>query len=175
MASTWSLPQGTRMSSVWIWVFGYKLYYRKCLISFSRNKFWCLDTIGVGSFVCQNRGPFHLRFFARNSNSMETSPCSNSITGHQIATNFCTCHDSTAVVPCTKFCSDHCIGIEMRPKRNFHRIWIAMEKPLVKRGPVHEYATSSTLMMTWSMYASLNWNGNVILRKFWSLAALSQS
>ena len=23
----------------------------------------------------------------------------------------------------------------MRAKRNFHRIWIAMEKPLVKRGP----------------------------------------
>ena len=66
---------------------------------------------------------------------METSPCCNSVVGHQIATNFCTCHDSTAVVPCTKFCSYHCIKIEMRVKRNFHRIWIAMEKPLVKRGP----------------------------------------
>ena len=64
---------------------------------------------------------------------METSPCCNSVTGHQIATNFCTCHDSTAVVPCTKFCSDHCIRIEMRVKRNFHRILIAMEKT-VKRG-----------------------------------------
>ena len=75
-------------------------------------------------------------FFARNSNSMETSRCCNSVAGHQIATNFCTCHDSTAVVPCTKFCSDHCIRIEMRVKRNFlHRIWIAMEKPLLKRGP----------------------------------------
>ena len=46
-------------------------------------------------------GPFHKRFFARNSNSMEISPCCNSVDGHQIATNFCTCHDSTAVVPCT--------------------------------------------------------------------------
>ena len=52
---------------------------------------------------------------------------------HQIATNFGTCHDSTAVAPCTKFCSDHSIGIEMRGKRNFHRIWIAMEKPLVNK------------------------------------------
>ena len=34
-----------------------------------------------------------------------------------------------------KFCSDHCIRIEMRVKRHFHRIWIAMEKLLVKRGP----------------------------------------
>ena len=66
---------------------------------------------------------------------MEISPCHNSVAGHQIATNFCTCHDSTAVVPCTKFCSNHCIRIEVRVKRNFHRIWIAMEKPLVKRGP----------------------------------------
>ena len=66
---------------------------------------------------------------------MEISPCHNSIAGHQIATNFCTCHDSTAVVPCAKFCSDHCIRIEMRANRNSHRIWIAMEKPLVKRAP----------------------------------------
>ena len=42
---------------------------------------------------------------------------------------------ATTAQPCTKFCSDHCISIEMRVKRNFHRIWIAMEKPLVKRGP----------------------------------------
>ena len=35
-----------------------------------------------------------------------------------------------------KFCSDHCIWIEMRVKRNFHRIWISMEKPVVKQGPV---------------------------------------
>ena len=66
---------------------------------------------------------------------METSPCHNSVAGHQIATNFCTCHDSTAVVPCTKFYCNHCIRIEVRVKRNFHPIWIAMEKPLVKRAP----------------------------------------
>ena len=66
---------------------------------------------------------------------METWPCCNSFTGHQITTNVCTCHDSTTVVPCTKFCSDHCIGIEVRVKRNLHRIWIAMEEPLVMRVP----------------------------------------
>ena len=81
-------------------------------------------------------GPVSLTFFfARNSNSMETSPCHNSVAGHHIATNFCTCHDSTTVVPCTKFCNDHCIRIELRVNRNFHRIWIAMENPLVKRWP----------------------------------------
>ena len=80
-------------------------------------------------------GPVSLTRFARNSNSKETTPCCNSVTGHQIASNFCTCHDITAFVPCTKFCSDHYIRTEVRVKRNFHRIWIAMEKPLVKRDP----------------------------------------
>ena len=89
----------------------------------------------------KSQGPFQERFFACNSNSMEASPCCNSVVGHQIATMFCTCHDSTAVVPCTKFCSDHCIRIEMKVKRNFHRIWIAMERPLVKRGPKNVGAT----------------------------------
>ena len=80
-------------------------------------------------------GPFHKRVFARHTNLMEISPYCNSIVGHQIATTFCTYHDGTYVVPCTNFCSDHCFKIEVRVKRNFHRIWIAMEKPLVKRGP----------------------------------------
>ena len=68
-----------------------------------------------------------------------------------VATNFCTCHDSTAVVSCTKFCSDHCIRIEVSVKRNFHRIWIAMEKPLVKWAPdpyIHYYA-KKTNYLTW--------------------------
>ena len=66
---------------------------------------------------------------------METLPCHNAVAGHEIVKKFCTCHDSTAVVPCAKFCSDRCIRIEVRVKRNFHRVWIAMEKPLVKREP----------------------------------------
>ena len=89
-------------------------------------------------------GPVSLTIFARNSNSMESLPCCNSVIAHQIATNFCTCHDSTAVVTCTKFCGDHCIRIEVKANRNSHRIWIAMEKTLVKRDP--------------GKIAFLNWN-----------------
>ena len=75
-------------------------------------------------------------FLLANSNSMETSPCCYSIAGPQIVKHLYPCHDSTVVVPCTKFCSDHFVGIEgERVKQNFHRIWIAMEKPLLKRGP----------------------------------------
>ena len=66
---------------------------------------------------------------------MEISLSSNSITGGHIATQFGTCHDSPAVVPCAKFCSDHFISFWMRAKWNFHHIWIVMEKLLVKWAP----------------------------------------
>ena len=52
-------------------------------------------------------------FFSRNSNSMGNLPCCNSITGLKITTNFCTCHDSTAVLPCAKFCCNHGVRIEL--------------------------------------------------------------
>ena len=66
---------------------------------------------------------------------MEISFSSNSITDDHIATKVGTCHDSPAVVPCAKYCSDHFISIWMRAKWNFHHIWIVMEKLLVKWAP----------------------------------------
>ena len=97
---------------------------------------------------------------ARNSNSMEISPCHNSFAGHQIATTFCTCHDCTAVMPCTKFCSDHCIRIEVRVKRNFHRIWIAMEKLSVKRVPddtkIRQWSRPSLIQVMVCYFFSIN-------------------
>ena len=50
--------------------------------------------------------------------------CCNSIPGHHIATNFCTCHDSIAVMSCAKFCSDRFFRILKRAKQNFQWIWI---------------------------------------------------
>ena len=114
----------------------------------------CSSTVSIKviishSFVFTVQGPVSLTIFDRNSNSMETSPCCNSAPGRQIATTFCTCRYSTAVVPCTKFCSGHCIRIKGRVKRNVHRIWIAREKPLVKRGPdyLHLFSSSSSTML----------------------------
>ena len=47
--------------------------------------------------------------------------CSNSITSHHIATNFCTWHDSIAVVSCAKFVATTLL--ESRgAKQNFYRI-----------------------------------------------------
>ena len=61
------------------------------------------------------------------------------ITNHQIATNFCTCHDSTAVVPCAKFHSDHLDGIWAWSRWIFYLIWLVMEKLARKK---HSRVTS---------------------------------
>ena len=110
------------------------------------RKFIIMIQSGALSLVL---GPFHWRYFACNSNSIETLPCCNSVACHQIATNFCTCNNSTAVVPCTNFFSDHCIRIEVRGKPNFHRIWVAMEKTLVKQG----LGRLSLLSVGWELHA----------------------
>ena len=80
---------------------------------------------------------------------MEISLSSNSITDDHIATKFGTCHDSLAVVPCAKYCSDHFISIWMGAKWNFHHIWIVMEKLLVKWAPVPE-GRGSPLLGLWT-------------------------
>ena len=90
---------------------------------------------GVSTVPCILWDPFHKRFFHHNSNLMEISLSSNSITDGHIATKFGTCHDSPAVVLCAKCCSDHFISFWMRAKWNFHHIWIVMEKLLVKWAP----------------------------------------
>ena len=77
-------------------------------------------------------GPFHERFPHRNSNSMGNWFQCNCIVGYHIATKFCTCHDSTTVVPYAKFDSDHFSTSWTSAERIFHRIWISMEKSFVK-------------------------------------------
>ena len=128
------------------------LSLKQCYIEWPKKGYWRRN---------QPRGPFHLRFFDRNSNSTEISPCCNSVAGSQVAPNLCTCHDNTAVVPCTKFCSDHCITIEVSVKRNYHRIWIAMEKPLVKRGPGRVPDCRHPLSQVWHPDSS-KWPGRIL-------------
>ena len=66
---------------------------------------------------------------------MEISFCSYPNTKKVIATIFGTWHDSWAVVACAKFCRNIIISNWIRAKWNFHRIWIVMEKSLVKWVP----------------------------------------
>ena len=66
---------------------------------------------------------------------MEISFCSHPNNDIVIATIFGTWHDSWAVVACAKFCRDMITSNWIKAKWNFHRIWIVMEKSLVKWVP----------------------------------------
>ena len=58
--------------------------------------------------------------------------CCNSIPGHHIATNFCTCHDSIAVMSCAKFCSDRFFLEFWRERNKIFSGFELMEKLSVK-------------------------------------------
>ena len=76
--------------------------------------------------------PSHLWFCHHNSISTDISFCSNSNSDDLVSTKFCTCYDSTAVVPCAKICGDIIARNGITMKWNFNGIWIAMQKLWVK-------------------------------------------
>ena len=69
---------------------------------------------------------------------MEISFCSHPSTNKVIATKFGTWHDSWAFVACAKFCCDMINCNWIRTAWIFDRIWIVMEKSLVKWVPGSE-------------------------------------
>ena len=69
-------------------------------------------------------GSFHERFFHRISNLMKISFCSHLSGSKVIAMKVCTCHDSSAVMACGKFCGDMINHKESTLKHIFHRIWM---------------------------------------------------
>ena len=79
-------------------------------------------------------GPRSLTFFHRISNSMEISFHSHLDSVRTIATKFCTCHGSCAVVACAKVCCDLMTSNGITARRSFHRIWIA-RKIVSETGP----------------------------------------
>ena len=110
-------------SVFWLgWLYLYtKPQYDRCMESWPRySSVW---------------GPFHWRFFHRNSNSMEISFHSQLDSNTVIATKFCTWHDSCAVVACAKICCDLMASNGVMARRSFHRIWIAGEKTVNETGP----------------------------------------
>ena len=97
----------------------YTLYISQCTIHSQPRRIWpgFLHTYPA----IPSLGPFRLCFVAPDSNSMETSTWRYLIIGNRITTNLCTDHNSTAVVSCATFSSDHVIiiKIEVTAKRNF--------------------------------------------------------
>ena len=90
------------------------------------------------------------------SHFIEILPYCNSITGHQITTKFCTCHNSRVVMPGAKFCNDYLVIIWMRIKWNSHHIWIVMEKMLVKWA-TDPYCTPSFSWWSKWWYIKIGW------------------
>ena len=86
-----------------------------CTILRGRKKMQYPVEAGIPEFW----GPFHEWFFHRYSNSMANWFWCKSILGHHVAIKFYTCHDSTALVPCAKFHSDHFPTTWMRTEWNF--------------------------------------------------------
>ena len=97
-------------------------FYLSCSKVFS---FWWSH----GSIIT-NLSPLHERFLLRNLNPIKNWNKCNYVIGNHNATQFCTCHDSTAVVLCAKFHSDHFNIACMRAEWNFHQIWITTENRL---------------------------------------------
>ena len=87
---------------------------------------------------------------------------------------FCPRHDSTAVVPYTEFCSDHYVRIEVKVKRNFHRIRTAMEKNASEMGPcthlvcIDLFIATATVQRMWrrDCHTSAIFNLDVSITKF---------
>ena len=82
----------------------------------------------------ENKALFHWQFFHRIQIRWKFGFTLISIL---IATIFCTWHDSCVVVACAKICCDLMAGNGITARRNFHRIWFAGKKSLVKRAPGH--------------------------------------
>ena len=90
-----------------------------------------------------NRGPFHEQFF-HNSILMANLFQCNSNVGYHVTTKFCTCHNSTAVIPCAKFHSDHFTITWMRLEWTSHCIWITMEQSY--NGPQYYMPTTTVIL-----------------------------
>ena len=70
----------------------------------------------------------------------------NSIYSLQIATKFCTWHDSTAALPYAKFWRNHIVWNELRAKLIFHTICYAIEKPFMKWAPGKHFKNTHELL-----------------------------
>ena len=68
-----------------------------------------INWVNISTVLMLIWGTFHEWFFLCNQNLKGICFQCNSIEGNPIATKFCTCHDSTAVLSCPKFHSalDH--------------------------------------------------------------------
>ena len=122
-------PLGTKFNEILIEIHAFS--FKEMHLKMSSGK-WRPSCLGPNVLSCYSRkgftmenwGPFHERVFHCISNMMEIWFCSHRSCSQVMARNFCTWHDSYAVVACAKFCSDMIPynGVTLKPI--FHWIWI---------------------------------------------------
>ena len=99
----------------------FKLWITLIFVSFHIFAWLCLQysflsTINAHFFYkILSPGPVSQKNFLTSQLWWKIHFCHNLITGHQIATQFCTCHNTTVVGTCTKMCSNY-INIWRRAK-----------------------------------------------------------
>ena len=86
-------------------------------------------------YLVTSRGPFHKRFFHRNSHWTKMLFYSLPGCSDVIAMKLCIYHDSCTVVTCAKFPSDDIPYSGVKLKQIFNRIWITMAKSILKCPP----------------------------------------
>ena len=79
--------------------------------------------------------PFHKWFMHSWLQLPQDSFSSNSYFDNSIRFQFCTCHDSSAVMACAKLWPDLIIKFHKRARQIFTRYGLWAHKPLVKRVP----------------------------------------
>ena len=99
-------------------------------------------------------------FLLANSNSMETSPCCNSIAGPQIVKHFYPCHGSTVVVPCTRFCSDYFLRIEREREREIPSNLNCNGNPVTETGP-RPTSFGLVLVTILACFISIRWTSHM--------------
>ena len=63
-----------------------------------------------------------------------------------IRSQFCTCHDSWAVVTCANMWPDLAITIKIRGKKNFHKIWIMRSWILSGTDPCYRHSKGQAIL-----------------------------
>ena len=103
---------------------------------------------------CYSWGHFTGFSFVCNSNSVEILLYCYLVTGHLIATICSTCHDSTIVMSCAKFDSNHLVRLQMREQ---NAVSIKFELPWKK---VSRLGLGSILLASkcWLMISFISWN-----------------
>ena len=89
----------------------------------------------LGEYILMSKTHFTKDWWAHNPNHIKNNVCSSVKNIYQNRSQFCTCHDSLAVMTCAKLLPDWIVRIEIRVKRISLRFQWQAPKPFAKWMP----------------------------------------